>query len=94
MVNKHFNEIKINYYEVPPNDKLLYLPTDPCTLQKRRNSLKIRSLLSSAAREKTSLHYANISAFIKLCHISVIHSYMLSILFMNSIYNLLILYKR
>ena len=36
----------------------------------------------------------NISVLIKLCCISVIHSYILSILFMNFICKLLILYKR
>ena len=38
------------------------------------------------------INYVNISMLIKLCHISVIHYYILSILFMNCIYQSLIMY--
>ena len=40
------------------------------------------------------LHYVTISVLINLCHFSVIPSYILSIVFMNFIQKLLILYKR
>ena len=39
-------------------------------------------------------HYVNISMLIKLCHVSVMNSYIISISFMNSTYKFLILYKR
>ena len=45
---------EINCCEVP-NDKLIYFPTDPCKLPKRRDSLKIRSLYSWATGENTFL---------------------------------------
>ena len=43
---------------------------------------------------RTALDYVNISVLIKLCCISVIPSQILSTLFMNFIYKLLIMYKR